>query len=124
MSKNTTKREWKNDMKRMLEHVANHIIQQISTREVRLMISSNLTGTTVGSFEVETYKKKQNYKFSMEKNSRNMTEIFVYQEDMRVNENKYIILSENIPFNQLEYETQCLYRDMMINFLMGNIVWK
>ncbi len=125
MGKNTTKQEWRESAKRMLTILSYDIVRRVSTREVRIIIADFPPNDKkgIGSCTVPAYKKEQEYQFYMEE-IKGRTKIFVCQKEMSKNADKYIILSENIPLNQLDDDTQCLYKDMITNFLMANIVWK
>ena len=109
----------------MLTIFSYDIVRRVSTREVRIIIADFPLNDEkgIGSCTVSAYRKEQQYQSFMEE-IKGRTKIFIYQKEMRKNADKYIILSENTPLNQLDDETQCLYRDMIVNFLMANIVWK
>ena len=93
--------------------------KQVQSNTLRVEIISEPMDENyhTGSYEIHTYRKKQQYKFYYNKDT---SEICVYQEHMRKNASKSILLQNTRPIVKDDES----FSIVAAHFLVSNMVWK
>lgn len=122
-----TREEWRNRTRDSLKWSVSTLLDLTETTGIRLEILKERPegDIVVSTFKTLTYKKEQQYEFFNFGTKGDVSEFGVYQKRMSLtNYGKSICLEDNQPIERLPHEESGCYNEVIVNFIMANIVWE
>lgn len=127
VNNNITREKWRNMTRESLRWSVSTLLNLTETTGIRLEILKERPegDIKVSNFMTLTYKKEQQYEFFNFGPTGDISEFGIYQKRMSSrNQGKSICLEDNQPIERLSHEESGCYNEVIVNFIMANIVWE